>query len=581
MTRSASGLDALGALALACICAAWALRGAWGIDQAVLVGDPDHPDTLANHWLLDWTAAQVRSGAQLWFTDAYFWPVGDRPVLAGNGMDGVLAAPVLALWPWPVGAVVYAALQRTLDGISGWSLGRALGLRQGPALVLVPALALSPTALTEASAGRWTQAGTWPLVLTLAAGLRLVRAPTAAGALALALALACCGALYWYYAWFSVLCLGVVAALIRPRGPTLRAATLGLTGGLALLAPWLWAFVQSWAQIPGTGEDPAAGGQRLREAIPEVWALVRAAPGPAQAACISAPLLGWAVVGLAWRPTRLVRPLAVVLLVFLALAAGDRGPASPFALVYDSVPLLRRFWWPLRHFVVVHALVAVLGAMGIAALTRGRPAWSTALSVATAGAIPLAASLQGAPDAVVVRPIPWPQAAWVMLAAQGPGAVVQPPLSPEASGSGWPLMAQRAHGHPTVAGHAPWVARGRPAAWDHWAQQNPAIASLQAIERGERATLHGAELHALGAAGAPWMVLDRGALPLSLQGVVRGLDAALRTLCGRPLWRDQGVQLWDLRRCDAGAQVVVHSPWPEGVRPGGPELPLQGRWPAR
>ncbi|MFM2248671.1 MAG: hypothetical protein RL071_4746 [Pseudomonadota bacterium] len=581
MTRRFSGrVEALIALLLAVLSAACALRGATA-PGLLLVGDPGHPDTLANHWLLDWTAHRLRSGQQLWFNADYYWPVGDQPVLAGNGADGLLAAPLLALWPWPAGALAYAALQRILDGLAGWALGRALGLRGAPALLLVPALCLSPSALVEASAGRWTQAGTWPLTLCLAAGLRLCRRPTAGGALGLGLALALTGGVYWYYAWFALLALGLIGLLAAPGRRAWAAGALGVWGGLLVLSPWLWAFLRSWAQIPGVDEAPGVGGQRLREALAGAGQLLIAAPGPARAACLSAPLLLLGAAGAGVGPRRQVRALIGVGVVFLALGTGDWGPASPFALLYDRLPLLRRFWWPLRHFVVVHVMIAALAGLGLAALGRRAAGGRALIGAAALAAIPIGTALQGAPDRVELHPIPWPQAAWAELAGWGPGAVVQPPLSPEAAGSSWPLMAQRAHGHPTVAGHAPWVARGRPAAWDAWAARQPAISALQALERGDPITLRGAELRALAAAGAPHFALDRAALPVELQGVVRALNDGLRAVCGRPKWRDQGVALWDLRACDPAAEVALHSPWPAGLRPAGPELPLQGRWPAR
>jgi hypothetical protein len=79
----------------------------------------------------------------------------------------------------------------------------------------------------------------------------------------------------------------------------------------------------------------------------------------------------------------------------------------------------------------------------------------------------------------------------VALAALPEGVVLTPPIAPQAAGSQWALMAQRAHRHPLLVGHAPWVDRVRPAAWDAAVAEDPAaiFARFRAFSERVQATL--------------------------------------------------------------------------------------------
>lgn len=577
---------AAAALLLSVACAGVALWPALLDPGGSLVGDPDHPDCLGNHWLLDWVAARLWAGEGLLHNPDYYWPIGDAPVLAGNGTDGVLAAPLLWLWPWPAGAVAYAFVQRLLDGLAGWLLGRGLGVSGRAALWLVPAAALSPYALTEASAGRWSQAGTWPLIAALGLWIAFLRGARPAVGAAAGLAVAAAGLLYWYYAWFFALAAAPLAACLGLRARHARGlGWMALCAGAPLL-PWLALFIEGWAALPGAAEDPAAvAALRAREAIPGPGALLQAAAGPAAAAALAWPSLAAALgagplLAAPGPRRRLTLGLLLIVLGALALAWGDRGPGSPFLWVYERAAPLRRFWWPMRHLVLVHVGLGALGALCFDALGRARPRLAAGLlGLGLALWLP-AAALQGAPVQVTVRPVVWPRAAWRALAALPEGVVLTPPIAPGAAGSQWPLMAQRAHRHPLLVGHAPWVDRVRPAAWDAAVAADPALSALRALELGAPIRLEGSGLRALERRGLRWLALDRSAFVVDLMPVVRAYDGLFDALCGQPVYRDRGVQIWDLSACAPGAVAEAHAPWPAGLQPAGPERPLVGVWPA-
>lgn len=580
--RPGPGWSLLGASALSVTCAVAALWPALLDPFGSLIGDADHPDCLGNHWLLDWVAARARAGQGILHNPDDYWPVGDAPVLAGNGTDGLLAAPLLALWPWPAGAVAYALSQRTLDGLAGFLFGRGLGLSPAASALLVPALALSPYALTEASAGRWSQAGTWPLVAALAAFATFLRDPRPRWGAATGAAVAAAGLLYWYHVWFFVLAAAPMAALLGLGRRHARGLAWAALLSAGPLVPWLALFVAAWSRLPGAAElaDPALA-QRGREAIGGPLDLLLGAEGPAAAAALAWPaLLGALSLTLRRSPgrSREIGALCAILLLFFSLALGERGPASPFALVYDLAPPLRRFWWPLRHLLLVHLALGGLAAIALDRVVARSPRAGRALAAAAIVLWLPAAHVQGAPIAVTVRPLHWPREAWVALAAMPDGVVMSPPIAPEAAGSQWGLMAQRTHGHPLLVGHAPWVARVRPQGWDEAVAADPALSTLQALERGAPITLRGAELLALNARGLRYLALDRSAFIVELQPVVRAYDALFDALCGQPTYRDKGVQIWELARCAPDATASAHAPWPEGLAPAGPERPIQGVW---
>jgi hypothetical protein len=193
--------------------------------------------------------------------------------------------------------------------------------------------------------------------------------------------------------------------------------------------------------------------------------------------------------------------------------------------------------------------------------------------------VPLSALPGGARLQIEGEALRWPPAALEALRGAEPGVVAQPPFAPEAASSQWPLMLQRAHRHPLLTGHALWVARVRPAAWDARWGRDQAIGAFQALERGQHpggAPLPGAALRALSAQGVRWFLLDPSAFVTEQLGLASAYRGALTALCGRPWRQAEGLSVWDLSRCDPRAAASVAWAWPDGLRPGGPERPVEG-----
>jgi hypothetical protein len=275
----------------------------------------------------------------------------------------------------------------------------------------------------------------------------------------------------------------------------------------------------------------------------------------------------------------------LVLLIGLgiALGAGNFGEHSPYVQLYGLIGILRRFWWPIRHFVWVHPALAGFAALAIDRL-RTRP-WfhKGAIILVIAGFVPMA-RWQGAASGVELTPIEWPPEVYGRLRAAAPGVLLMPPLAPEASGSQWPLLYQRAHGHPLLTGHAPWVARVRPVAWDRFMADHPLLSELQALERGERKSevrIQGRALRDLVDQGIRWAALDRGVFVMEQKPLIDAYQRMFRELCGPATLWSRGVQIWDLEQCSPEKEVRVGFSWPPSLKPGGPERPVTGTRPSR
>ena len=161
--------------------------------------------------------------------------------------------------------------------------------------------------------------------------------------------------------------------------------------------------------------------------------------------------------------------------------------------------------------------------------------------------------------------------------------LVEPPISPEASGTEQQLVYQLTHGKTLLGGHAQWVRRLRPPAWDAFVAGNAFLAEMQRLERGE---LDGpfrfdpAALAALRERGVRWFALNREYLPFALRELVTAYDALFDALFGNPVIRARGLTIWDAERWTGVHEVDLPAfRWPAEAHPGGPEMPLVGRRP--
>ncbi len=599
------------ALALAAAAAGVQLHGAWQAPGLVLPCSAAHPDCVALQWLLSWVDSLARAGefSVLATTTGNYWPVGDRPMLGGDGTVFLLHLPFGSLWDWPASLLPFTTALVVANGLAGHLLARATGAGPAASLVAVAVLGLSPFAADELSAGRVGVALLAPLALFLAAWVRLLGAGgapaprRAAGALGAAALLVATAATYWYAAWFGVLAgsLLLLAHLAGARRetsapPPLGTRLAGLVGPLALfagaavglVAPLLAPYVGAWEAVPGVESlafpSPRAATDRI---VPGLWAAPGAGPS-VLAGLLPLPALMLAAVAPAlWTGGRRRALLGwgALALGALALGLGDLGSASPYRLVYGLHPALARFWWPVRHAGLLSLAVAVLAAHGLDGLIgRRAPGRRWLLAGAAVVGTAVCWRIQGAPLQVAHTPLRLDDAAWTHLAQAPAGAVISLPLSPAASSSNAPMLWQRVHRQPMLTGHSPWVARARPAAWDTFVADNTFLSAITDLEQGrqqgDRFSFTADDLAALQARGLRWVVLDRSLWVAPLTPHRQALDRAMDGLFGRPVARSADAQVWDLAGWTGETAVDAGGPaWPPALAPAGPEQPLAGRRP--
>ena len=587
-SRIAPTLTAAAILAAALLQALWMLWPAWWAPEQWLIGSWTHPDCLSNHWLLEWVAQTLRDGGSLAHTDAYYWPVGDAPVLAGNGAEGISYLPFrMALGPWPRAVPAWLIFVLSLNGLGGYALGRAAGAGHWAALAPMAAMGFCPYVLEELSAGRFSQVSVGWLLLFLASWLRLLEAPGRGRALLAAALLAITCLFYWFYGFFGVFSGGLLL-LARGRRPPVGPLTLFALAFLLLVSPWALFFASGWGKIPGV--DELVGGahpQALADSLLPVLPILRAeGHGVIQVMGAGTWLAGLGGLLLVLRrpvASPVGRGLLLLWLLALALMAGPFAWWSPFSLLYGWLPPLRRFWWPSRHVLLVQAAWATLGALAIHRLGARHRAIAPLLGLGIWASQPLLLRLQGTPDRPYMSELSLPPEGYVLLGELGPGALIELPLTPEVASTQQTLIYQLWHHHPLLGGHALWVARVRPPEWDEYVAHNSFLSQIQRFERGEAGASFGfqpEDLQALRAGGARWISLNREYFVFPLRELVADWPLVLRALFGPETLRTGGLAVWDLDAWNGEAKVEAPEfRWPEGLRPGGPELPITGRRP--
>lgn len=576
----------LSALALSLALAVERLWAVLRAPEAVLVGNWHHPDCLSNHWLLVWVARRLAAGQSLVHNPDYYAPVGDHPWLAGNGSEGFLYLPFHLLLGWPAGVGAYALLVLTANGLGGYALARAAGAGPWAGLVGAAAAGSSIYGVQELGAGRFSQANLALLLGGLGAWLALLRAPSRRGALAAGLCTAGAAVLYWYHGLFLALALLLLigARALRHEPIPLRAVLQAGGLALALAGPALAVYAANWALIPGVAEaefpHPEAIADSLRLARPfalrdgrqDYWAL------PLPLLLLGGLALGGAV-RRAWGRQLGATELGLwaVVGVFLALALGVNGPL--YEPLYGAVGPLRRFWWPHRHVLVAQLAFAALAA---AQLSRLAPRWERAAGLAVALSLSPALRAQGDPVQVSSSPVALPPTLHSQLAALPGELVLHLPFTPEVASTQTPLIYQLYHQKRMINGHAPWVGRVRPPAWDRLLVDNSLLAALAAWERGQlqgQLTFDPDDLEALRGQGLAYIVLEREQYPLALRALYEGTRGLLGQLFGEPVLHQKDGAVYALERWSGQADVVVSRwTWPVGLRPGGQrDQPLNTR----
>ncbi len=566
-----------------------------------------HPDCLGNQWLLVWVAEQVLAGQGVLHNDAYYWPVGDAPWLAGNGSEGFAYAPFHSLLGWPLGANAYLITILALNGIAAWTLARAAGAGPAAALAAVPTATLSVYTLQELGAGRFSQVSVCWLAFFLASWLRLLQAPSNGRAVLSGLLLALTSLFYWYYGLFGVLAGGVLWAAVATSGaarffpfslrekvapssapdegsPRIwRLLPLALFAGtyLTLVLPLLWVFFRYWQSIPGTGEDQFPHPQAVLDSTwPAVPFLVHGGRHSGLALPFTTTLL--ALVGLFHPNRRAALGLGAVALLFAGLMAGPLIPHGPYEWVYGLAAPLKRFWWPYRHVVVMNGALITLAALGADRLLAQRSArWTGAIGGLLALSIPLQLELQGAPWHAQFSKVVAPEPFYAQVAEMPGARMIEPPLAPSLASSETPMIYQLYHHKQLVNGHAQWVDRVRPAAWDEFVAANTFLTEMQRLERGEVTgdfTFEAADLQALLDADVRVMVLNREYFPTTFAPLLQSYGAIFNALFGEPKVTAKRARAWDMGAWTGETTVAFPAfTWPANTRPGGPDLSIMGR----
>lgn len=595
-----SRLPLLVAFLLSLGLALFALEPTWYEPGRWMIGNWYHPDCLSNHWLLVWVAEQLSHGRGLVHNDQYYWPVGDFPVLAGNGSEGVLYLPFHLLFGWPVGVQYYALLVLTLNGLSGYALARAAGAEKWSALWGAATLGALPYALQEMSSGRFNQVSVCWMVFFMASWFRFLELPTRGRAVLSAAALAAASFFYWYYGFFGVIAGGtvlVVRALWQRRLPPVGLLALFSVAFLLMIGPWAWMFAANWDQVPGTSElAEFPHREAINQARPVRWPFL-VVEGTELAHAMSGPGFGLAVIGLllalrpfrpaeapAWRSWAALS-LVLVWALFWGLSLGPLFPHAPYTVLYGLAEPLRRFWWPIRHEAMAQAAAATLGALALSAgLSRIRlePVRAVlALLIALGG--PVVMRLQGVRHKVEVTDIKAPPPVYPSLAERKGGGLIEPPVAPELGGAQQQLIYQLYHRKTLLNGTALWVERVRPDAWDDIMAKNSFVAELQRLERGELDTsfrFEAADLETLRAAGFRFISINREMFPLPLKDLTDSYTTLMTVLFGQPILRANGIKVWDTGQWKGKTEATFPKfTWPSHVVKAGPTQRIGGRRP--
>lgn len=347
--------------------ALYMLYPAWLAPLHGLPGDWRHPDMVANHWVYQWLPEQLLPGGSLFHNDAYFFPVGDSPWIAGNASDAFFYAPFALLLPWPSSILFWVILVLLLNGLGGYTLARSVGARPLGSLIAGAFLVLNPYTVYELSCGRLAQQPLWAMALFLSVWIRLLAEPTLKRAALAGLLFSLTAFQYWYLGLWAAF-LGAALFLARPRWAALARFlpfALGITG------PILAIFLLNWQEVPGVAVGSYPHPQALESGLPPLfpfWGGQGFRPG------MTLPLILLALGALGFqRGSRFSKVLLVVAFMGWLLALGPRilhldGTRSAIVglhyVVYGSLDILRRFWWAYRHIVLILVALLPLAALG-------------------------------------------------------------------------------------------------------------------------------------------------------------------------------------------------------------------------
>jgi len=540
------------ATALYAAAALFQLYPAWlDLDHGV-VGDWMHPDMISNHWLYRWLPEELTGGGSIVHNSRYYHPIGDGPWLAGNGSDAV-PYTLVALWmDWPGSATAWVAILIVLNGLSGFALSRAAGASAAAALVGGLFLAWCPYVAFELGCARFAQGPLYWFAFFLACWIRLLDRPSWGRAAAAGALYSACAFMYWYYGLWAAL-FGAVLWAFRPSVPALLRF---LPFAVAGTVPFLAVFLSHWAGIPGTVDEGFPHVLAIESGLPVTFPL---SSGTGALSTIVLPwlLTGFALAGLRRPWSALQRGLALAALLFYLLALGphlllpdgsDSGLPAPYLAAYGGVGLLRRFWWPYRHIAALTIALVPLAALGVERVLRAAGEFKPHAVAALVALLPMELSARAANLGVVTSWWEEPEA-YAELAEREGDVLLELPLSSQITRSQQSLSYQWVHGKTLANGHAMWVERVRPDAWDDWIAGHPLLDALHRQELGEEVgtvELDAASFEALEADGLRLITVSAEFFPGKLGDLAELHAQTLTALFGEPVHEQDALQVWDV-----------------------------------
>jgi hypothetical protein len=146
-------------------------------------------------------------------------------------------------------------------------------------------------------------------------------------------------------------------------------------------------------------------------------------------------------------------------------------------------------------------------------------------------------------------------------------------------------MYQLLHGKVLLTGHAPWVDRVRPPAWDRFVRTNSFLVALQQLERGKLTDgafrFRAEDLATLRDRGVALWVVDPQVYPTELAPLLRAYATVFTQLFGTPVAQERAARAWETSGWDGQTNTVRFAAWewPEGLGRVAPGLPLAGKRP--
>lgn len=549
--------DLLRPLLLCLLVALFVLYPAWLSPGHVVIGDWLHPDMISNHWLYRWIPEQLMGGGDILHNDRYYVPIGDGPWLAGNGSDALPYTLIAALIPWPGSVTLWAILALVLNGMSGYALARAAGARVEGATAAAVALTSLPYVAYEMAGGRFAQMPLYWMGFFLATWLRLLEQPTARRGLLAGVLYAATAITYWYYGLWAAIA-GFILFVARPN---LRALLVFVPVALACTAPLLWVFLTSWQAIPGTANEVFPHPLAMQSALPFSFPFFGGvyADVTLPLVLVVLPALGWSSAPRHWRWGLGAAALLFYLLAlgpYLVLPNGTRTEVpSLYSLFYRFGGVMQRFWWPYRHIAPLAVVLAPLAAWGWDRRIGGQRAPLLLL--------PLLGLIETwVRNGQVATTCSWWEepAAYAALAHVPGEGLLELPLAPTLTFSQQRLSYQWVHHKRLVNGHAPWVERVRPDAWDGWVQANGLLRGLWAWEKGEATeplVVTAEDLRHARLAGLDLITLNEEYFPGDLDALYGRYQDVLTDLFGPPRSLSKTVMVWSLSNWTGQSPITL------------------------